>query len=360
MKIVLLSWIALAPLGCDDSKAGGGDAGAEGGPLVDPGSGDGEVGGTALDVHVTEGGPVTQPVDLSGRTIAALVQGGAGGFTRYAGSGRADGTFEVPGVPAQPYYLRVDDEYWFGSVRRWDLGRPWTGRADAVKVPDSSSTQLIVDATGLAPWEHDDDLTLFALGSAAWGSLLDGALDTPDDGVTELRGFHIDFARLLRPTLVEGGRGDRALIVQTRSHELQPGVTYHTITRVLRPEAFTMTLGASTRLVARSSPSPRTRRCTFRSTCPPSRRCAPPSTPPLLRSAAASTSPPSRAVARSCPPSRPASSICRPSRRWPSTPPCATGTPTPPTGRRSQPSSSARSSPTSCRVSRTLVGRSPW
>jgi hypothetical protein len=254
MKLmVLLSMLSMA-WGCGTSHGGGGDGG------VDPGhdlggkndqdggmAGTSPVTGTAIDEFITETGRQSRPQDLSQTLIAAIVTEADGYQNWHWGTGTAAGTFTIADVPNGPYVLQFGSGSFFeADTRSWDFGNLYVGRPDAVAVAPSAATSLGLELTGLAPWTAGDELALFSLGSAAWGSL-SAAATAPQEGVTTLSGFAVNYAKLQHPTLIDGGKGDHLFV--TQSEQKRDGnVSYSAATRVLSSGAVTMKPGESTTL----------------------------------------------------------------------------------------------------------------
>src|SRR5438874_383634 len=130
-------WIGLIALvalgaGCPNAGHGGfGNAfdsgGGDFGPRMTPdfagtdgGGGAGDVTGTGMNNWITEAGIVPIPIDFSKQTIAALVPMGQG-FTTIPGTGKADGTFVIPNVPAVTWYLQWGSSYVVTDRRSLDL-----------------------------------------------------------------------------------------------------------------------------------------------------------------------------------------------------------------------------------------------
>lgn len=206
----------------------------------DPGE---AVEGTAVDTHLLGDSERVVPRDLSGETIEVLVQRGPGGFDRYPGAGKADGSFRVARLPRDlkgPYYLRLGADYVLTTARRLDLGRARLGRPDA-KVA-KGGTQLTFDLKGLSPYQAGDFLELLSPGAGAY---IFGFEYYSDQGVaigsTEAKDLVIDYLDAStgeRPYLFDGDRGDRVTLWQMVSRKTMAGVEYQAAGRVLRLPAL--------------------------------------------------------------------------------------------------------------------------
>jgi hypothetical protein len=114
-----------------------------------------EVRGSEKTIYLLPDGS-SQPVgvDLSqGQSIQALSPAPGGGFTVIEGTGRADGTLTIPGVPLGPYYLRLGKSYYWLTGRTPELDTYDFSRIDGKL--QTKPTAVTVNLTGLAPWNGD-------------------------------------------------------------------------------------------------------------------------------------------------------------------------------------------------------------
>ena len=200
-----------------------------------------DVGGTFIDTHLTEAGESRHPIDPSTVTLSALAADGEG-FTSHPGALGEDGTFTVSGVPGGEYYLVVAapdsaPTYLITTERTLDLGALRSGRFDAAA--PTQPTVVTITASGLTPWQDADTLEVFSLGAGAWdgfGILAFTGLLTA--GVTSLDGFDVDSARWRTPALIDGSRGDRAVITHLTTRN-DAGFLYKSIGEALPPPPFT-------------------------------------------------------------------------------------------------------------------------
>src|SRR5688572_18483799 len=88
----------------------------------------GEVGGTMVDTHVTEGPDLSDPWTTEELALTALVPQADGSFFSHPGLVAEDGSFRVPGVPPGVFYLKwrwSDPDSWpifiVTDQRRFDL-----------------------------------------------------------------------------------------------------------------------------------------------------------------------------------------------------------------------------------------------
>lgn len=233
--------------GCGDGPS----ASSSGGALRD-------LRGTFIDTHLTEAGESQHPIDPSTVTLSALTADSAG-FTSYPGTLGSDGTFIIPGVPGGEYYLEIASP---GSAKtflattesRIDLGAVRSGRFDAAA--PTRPTVVTITASGLTPWQDADTLEVFSLGAGAWdgfGLLAFTGLLTA--GTTSLTGFDVDSARWRAPALIEGSRGDRALIAHLTTRN-DAGFVYKSIAEALAPPPFTQVDGQELALSGSFEPTP--------------------------------------------------------------------------------------------------------
>ncbi|NMO22286.1 hypothetical protein HPC49_37560 [Pyxidicoccus fallax] len=201
--------------------------------------------GRRFDIYLKDRERVEVPHDLSAVSIYAWVQTRSG-FVRYEGQGTAQGTFTVAGVPrGARYSLWVGDLYVSGTERELDLSREYLGRPDAA-VP-SEPTALTFNVDGLTPWRTGDTLQLFSGGAAtALFDVQDSFEAGPlSEGDTRLQGALVDFSAQPFGTLIDGTRGDTALVTRL-SAKVSGDKSYQAVTQVFRPAPFTMVAGQET------------------------------------------------------------------------------------------------------------------
>jgi hypothetical protein len=191
--------------------------------LAVPTPGCSDVTGTAFDRHFLEDGTtVMAPQDLSSTAFFALVSR-QGGVFAFPGTGKADGTFVVPGVPEGPYVLAVQVPpapaiiFYATSARVLDLGFDQLGRPDAVQA--GASTTISASFQTITHWAQGDE---FTVGSFNAGHADVGAQDPGPKAMTS-------FEWSKRPWsggLVDGTKGDSLYFVQ-RSHFPGPGGDFY-------------------------------------------------------------------------------------------------------------------------------------
>jgi hypothetical protein len=147
-----------------------------------------------VDTVWNENGPTTKPFDWStiSSSVAALVPQPDGSFQSLSGTAGANGTFEIPNVPAGYFWLRLGprDTYWTGSST-FDVGSdifipssvPGVAPVATVSFnfnftsldPTPASGLLQIDSleAGLLPYSASTDAgsTTFTAGTAIYGNL---------------------------------------------------------------------------------------------------------------------------------------------------------------------------------------------
>lgn len=148
--------VALVALGCGKVTSASGDGGGGGADAM-PGS----LVGLKNDLYLTEDGLVTRPVDLSDVTIQVLVDGDE----PIAGSGDAQGHFEILDVPSGEVLLQVDTTYLVTAERDLDLSRVTAGRPDPAVA--GAGTSLALSITGLSGYTTANTFSLRVPNSGA-------------------------------------------------------------------------------------------------------------------------------------------------------------------------------------------------
>jgi hypothetical protein len=204
--------------------------------------------GRVVDTFLTDRVAITLPRDLTVAPIVALIPGPMpGDFETHAGEGGPDGSFLIPGVPADSaYYLRFDRTHLVTALRTVDLGQMFAGRPDAMRATDAW-TQLQVSADQLAPWQSGDELELWATNvGASERNLTQHLLAIPAAGATTLDDTTIAYADLSAPNLIDAEKGDRAILTQLEARRASDGSQYTGLVRVCDLLPFTMVEGEAT------------------------------------------------------------------------------------------------------------------
>lgn len=107
-----------------------------------------------IDTLWNESGSTSLPFDWGALIfpVAALVQQQDGSFQSLSGTAGANGTFEIPNVPAGYYWLRLgpQDTYWTSSSS-FDVGRDLFGLTANPTTPTNSTTYVNFSFTSLDP-----------------------------------------------------------------------------------------------------------------------------------------------------------------------------------------------------------------
>ncbi|MRG96334.1 hypothetical protein [Polyangium spumosum] len=228
----------LGALGC-----GGGETPAP--PFFD-------VTGKIVDVHLTDGGEVTNVRDPGQFEIAAVVLDADGAEQEFLAEVAEDGSFVIRDVPEGPYDLRFIELFGTGTrpprfvmnaPRTVDLGRVFVGRPDADPIT-LDATELEVTFDGLSPWGEGSSLEIFSLGAGTMGTL-EPATMLPAMDTTELTNHRFLTSGLTVPNIIAGGAGDQAYFTQ------MVGTTglstpYRAVRKGLGPTSFTLAEGATT------------------------------------------------------------------------------------------------------------------
>ena len=199
--------------------------------------------GTQAVTWVDEKGERLVPTDLSQQKVQALTVDGSGTWKTYPGSGKADGSFTVGGVPNGPYYLQIGSDYYLRSARVLDLGSTRLGRPDLT--PISQGVQYSFTLQNVAPWDPRDIIEMFtpAVTTAYVYASMDVNGMSPATGATSLTNFVVGSND---SDLTEAAKGDQAYLVQLHTTSDAQGVTYQSVTRYLEPPLYTTMDGATT------------------------------------------------------------------------------------------------------------------
>jgi hypothetical protein len=198
-----------------------------------------DVVGSRIGHFVTDHGTIDVPLNLSASQIGAWYNG-----TFYMGSGRPDGTFTIPNVPVDVFYLfKYNNDYVRTNARTLDLGFYQLGRPDVDRA--TVDTILAVNLDGLNPWGVADDLEITSLNAGLTGF---GAWSTDVDGVIPRRGAtslvqHWDYTLLYPGALIDAGRGDQTVVHQLVTKYTgvpAPGVVYAAAAKMLNSSTLTV------------------------------------------------------------------------------------------------------------------------
>jgi hypothetical protein len=197
--------------------------------------------------YLAANGESEVPDDLSQSSIEALIDDGRGGWSRFPGEGRADGTFEIRRVPEGR--VTVARTYPEGYVQGYvtsssslDLSAVYQGRSD--KIYAARQTDFILSATGLAPWQATDELELFCanVDVLIFDFVPIASSGSVEVGSSSITGLTLDYG-FWAGALIDGDAGDRAAVYQLTTSTAASGLTYKALTRELALAPFTMADG---------------------------------------------------------------------------------------------------------------------
>lgn len=206
-------WVAgLMALGCGEIVTVGNDGGVDAAP--------GSLVGVKNDLHVTEGGLLSRPVDFGGLPVRVLVEGG----DPIEGTGDADGHFEVPDVPSGEVVLQVGETYLVTSERDIDLSRLYFGRPD--RAIGSAGTRLELSLTGLDSYTADSYLQVAVVNTEGFFE----PMPPPDPGATAVSGV----IELENSALLDAAEGDVFRLTHTALLEDPDGAAFRAVVQAFQ------------------------------------------------------------------------------------------------------------------------------
>jgi hypothetical protein len=234
--------------------------------------------GTRVAHWITDTGVVDRPEDLRQATLGAWVQRGTD-FTWFPGTGAADGTFQIPGVPyGLPYFLCTRIDCFETTSRTVDLGFHLQGRPTITFA--SPGTFQRTALTGMAPWtDHpafgvSDDLQMYSSNSGLWFDSLQylstgPALAAGTSSLAQTYDYSLFGASGFNPVLADAAAGDRTWFTQLTTRDVgfvndHMGApyrwnTYQAVERVFGPAPLTIADGATTDVTGAFTPVPQTK-----------------------------------------------------------------------------------------------------
>jgi hypothetical protein len=226
--------------------------------------------GTYQREYRSSRGRTLKPVDLTQTQLIAYVPNSASpaGYDEYRATTRSDGTFDVPGVPAQPYFFALIHTNAAGqalasiveapaSLRHLAIVVGAVGRSDtetiAVASPPATPTLLELTIANLAPWSvATDQVFLFSEDAGLFQNVF--LKPAPAEGATTLAGqlkFH--------GHRVDAAKGDRAAVLQfATQNEGLPGSSYVAMDRAMGSATLSVAPGQTTQLAGSFIPLPKT------------------------------------------------------------------------------------------------------
>lgn len=221
---------------------GGEDAGIDAG--MDAGLP--EVSGTMQVTWVTDT-PTTLPYDLTQTALTAVVPvDGGTSWVTYPAISQSDGTFTIPNVPAGGYYLRLST--WtaqFTTARELDMSYASIGRSTAA-YPQQTNTELVLNATGMQPWQTEDDLMLVSLNAGFINRYLPYYTYQNPAVTAGATSLYLPLAyTYLRSPLIDSSMGDTAQLFQLTTSSTFGGHPVLTLVRSTALSPFTVVDGQS-------------------------------------------------------------------------------------------------------------------
>ena len=191
-----------------------------------------------------------QAVDLSSRTIQALVPNATGGFDVYPGQGHNDGTFSIPNVPTGFYLLQFGTSYLWTDSSTVNWNANVYGRSDTL-YPFTTPTNVTWNLASLDTWQGQDSLEWDVPNEGvAFPLPLTAAPDVtnvPAPGDLALAGYTVDFAgNSFSAPLLDASKGDQAYLDQLSGRLTSGGSPYLALTKVFPAPATTMADATST------------------------------------------------------------------------------------------------------------------
>ncbi|MBL8625866.1 MAG: hypothetical protein JNK64_31420 [Myxococcales bacterium] len=146
---------------------------------------DGAVVGRSYYRAATAGGFVDYPIDLSTRPVRAYVPDGTtAGYQVVPGVGRADGTFEIVGVPpGVTYMLAIGTDYYVTDQRALDRHFSRPGRPDTPKVTQPTPVTFALTNLSALPIGYYPDV-FDVITVSSFGAAFDLGFASPFDAPT--------------------------------------------------------------------------------------------------------------------------------------------------------------------------------
>ncbi|HTS36292.1 MAG TPA: hypothetical protein VMH04_11500 [Candidatus Solibacter sp.] len=147
------------------------------------------------------------PVDLSIRTIAALVPGATGGYNVITGTGTTSGTFSISNVPFGYYLLQLGGRYLW--TKNTVVNADYDSGVRSTEVLAGENTTLTFNLRHLNPWQSNDLLEFINTSTGAF------QLYTGTDGATTFTGTY-PYTNYLS----DASQGDMTYLLQLATQEV--------------------------------------------------------------------------------------------------------------------------------------------
>lgn len=198
-------------------------------------------------------GNTERQTDLSSTPIEALVSDGSGGHRGIAGVGRANGTFQIDGVPEGRYLLHLGGLAYIDTDQRVidDFGRLPIRCAPAPATTAAAGTTVSFDLAGMTPFASGSDRIDVGAMSLGYSPLLAGTA-APADATSFTAPLPWVGNRASAP-LPDASFADDITVLHSRRLELPDttGLRHFAITRLVdwfQTSAVTVRAGESTRV----------------------------------------------------------------------------------------------------------------
>jgi len=181
----------------------------------------GAITGKQIHYYVSLSGPAGVPANFTMKPPTAYVPLLDGGATAYPGTGDGQGNFTIDGVPPGPYYiggitgvgaLNNVPTYVYTDLRTIDLSEWTLGRTDEAFAAATPSTGLVINTTGLLPWEATDRLLFGSANVATWNRVIGNCAG----GGTTCIVTNADWEKTSNPFLIDSTRNDDTYLLQHR------------------------------------------------------------------------------------------------------------------------------------------------
>lgn len=247
-----LLWIALfvAPLACGgNSSSPTPDAGSpDAAPDAPSGPPPNTVLGRLFQICPQPTGTVTLGADLSQSTVQALIPDptAATGFRTQPGTARADGTFEIDGVPDHTtYLLQIDNAFYVTDQHAIEISSLALGRCTPAPALPVGATPVTLDLTAMAAFDNrTTDGDLLEVTSTAAGSLV--MVPNAQTGATAVH-TTVDWTKSPIPTLPDAALGDDFIV-----QHLRRGTTFATAPRIQRSSTLLVDAFETNRVTVRA------------------------------------------------------------------------------------------------------------
>jgi hypothetical protein len=211
---------------------------------VAAGTGTHTLSGSQIKTYITPTQLINQASDLSAVTPQVLAPDGMGGYTTLTGSGLADGSYSIPGVPdnVTVWVNPANDNNWYAtSATTFDSGSVVGGRPRLTAISDTADSSITFTLAGLDSWQAGDELEAYSPeGNDFWFDLEQST--APAVAATALTAYPItmSWAQGAGPvSLIDGSQGDTLTLAQLSQRTSSNSVPYLAMSKVFSVPSFT-------------------------------------------------------------------------------------------------------------------------